>query len=56
MSKFEDVREPLGEVHYPPEVEKALQAVTEVPEDLEAQAEFYDKVQHSLTSRLREES
>ena len=56
MSKFEDIREPLGEVHYPPEVEKALQAVTEVPDDLEAQAEFFDKVQHSLTSRLREES
>jgi len=56
MTKFEDIREPLGEVHYPPEVEKALQAVTEVPEDLEAQAEFFDKVQHSLTSRLREES
>ena len=56
MSKFEDIREPLGEVHYPPEVEKALQAVTEVPEDLEAQAEFFDKIQHSLTSRLREES
>ena len=56
MSKFEEVREPLGEVHYPPEVENALQAVTEVPEDLEAQAEFFDKVQHSLTSRLREES
>ena len=30
--------------------------VTEVPEDLEAQAEFFDKIQHSLTSRLREES
>jgi hypothetical protein len=56
MSKFGDVRKPLGEVRYPPEVEKALQAVTEVPEDLEAQAEFFDKVQHSLTSRLREES
>ena len=56
MSKFEDFREPLGEVHYPPEVEKALEAVTEVPEDLEAQAEFFDKIQHSLTSRLREES
>lgn len=56
MSPFEEIREPLGEVHYPPEVEKALEAVTEVPEDLEAQAEFYDKIQHSLTSRLREES
>jgi len=56
MSKFEETREPLGEVHYPPEVEKALQAVSEVPEDLEAQAEFFDKIQHSLSSRMREES
>ena len=46
MSKFEETREPLGEVHYP----------TEVPEDLEAQAEFFDKIQHSLSSRMREES
>ncbi len=56
MSIFDEYREPLGEVHYPPEVERALEAVTEVPEDLEAQAEFFDKIQHSLTSRLREES
>ncbi len=56
MTIFDEYREPLGEVHYPPEVEKALEAVTEVPEDLEAQAEFFDKIQHSLTSRLREES
>lgn len=56
MSKFEETREPLGEVHYPPEVEKALEAVTEVPEDLEEQAEFFDKIQHSLSSRMREES
>ncbi len=56
MSKFEEVREPLGEVHYPPEVERALEAVSEVPEDLDEQAEFFDKIQESLTSRLREES
>jgi hypothetical protein len=55
MSKFEETREPLGEVHYPPEVQKALKAVTEVPEDLDAQAEFFDKIQHSLSSRMREE-
>jgi len=55
MSKFEETREPLGEVHYPPEVQKALKAVSEVPEDLEAQAEFFDKIQHSLSSRMREE-
>jgi len=56
MSTFDEFREPLGEVHYPPEVEKALEAVTEVPEDLEEQAEFFDKIQDSLTSRMREES
>lgn len=56
MSKFEEVREPLGEVHYPVEVEQALKAVSEVPEDLDEQAEFFDKVQDSLASRLREES
>jgi len=56
MSTFDEYREPLGEVHYPPEVEKALEAVTEVPEDLEEQAEFFDKIQDSLTSRMREES
>lgn len=56
MSKFEETREPLGEVHYPPEVQQALKAVTEVPEDLDAQAEFFDKIQHSLSSRMREES
>jgi len=56
MSKFEEVREPLGEVHYPPEVEQALKAVSEVPEDLDEQAEFFDKIQDSLATRLREES
>lgn len=56
MSKFDEVREPLGEVHYPAEVEKALKAVTEVPEDLEEQAEFFDKIQHSLASRMREDA
>ncbi|MBC7298031.1 MAG: hypothetical protein H5T82_03970 [Demequina sp.] len=56
MSKFEEVREPLGEVRYPPEVEQALKAVSEVPEDVDEQAEFFDKIQDSLASRLREES
>ena len=56
MSKFEETREPLGEVRYPAEVEQALQAVSEVPEDLDEQAEFFDKVQDSLASRMREES
>lgn len=56
MSKFEEVREPLGEVRYPAEVEKALEAVSEVPDDVDEQAEFFDKIQDSLASRLREES
>ncbi|MFO7244552.1 MAG: hypothetical protein DIU73_006695 [Actinomycetes bacterium] len=56
MSEFEEWREPLGEVKFPPEVEKALAAVTEVPSDLEKQAEFFDKIQDSLASRLRDES
>ena len=56
MSEFDEWREPLGEVKYPPEVEKALAAVSEVPEDLEQQAEFFDKIQDSLATRLREDS
>lgn len=55
MAEFDETREPLGEVHYPPEVEKALKAVSEVPEDLDEQAEFFDKIQDSLSSRLRDE-
>ena len=56
MSEFEEWREHLGEVKYPPEVEKALAAVSEVPADLEQQAEFFDKIQDSLSARLRDES
>ena len=56
MSEFDEWREPLVEVKYPPEVEKALAAVSEVPEDLEQQAEFFDKIQDSLATRLREDS
>ncbi len=56
MSEFEEWRDHLGEVHYPPEVEKALKAVSEVPEDLAQQAEFFDKIQDSLSSRLRDEA
>jgi hypothetical protein len=29
--------------------------VTELPDDLEEQAEFFDKIQDSLATRLREE-
>jgi hypothetical protein len=56
MGKFEETRAPLGEVRFPSEVQEALKAVTEVPEDLEAQAEFFDKIQDSLASRMREEA
>lgn len=56
MTDLDPWREHLGEVKYPPEVEKALQAVSEVPEDLDKQAEFFDKIQDSLATRLREDS
>lgn len=55
MSELKDQREPLGEVKYPAEVKEALNAVTELPEDLDKQAEFFDKIQDSLSTRLREE-
>lgn len=56
MSEFEEWRDHLGEVRYPTEVEQALKAVSEVPSDLEQQAEFFDKIQDSLSTRLREDS
>jgi hypothetical protein len=37
-------------------VTEALKAVTELPDDLDEQAEFFDKVQDALASRLREDS
>ena len=49
-------RDSLGEVSFPPEVEEALQQVTELPEDPEAQADFFDKVQDALTTRLQDDS
>lgn len=55
MGEIRDQREPLGEVQYPSEVREALKAVTELPDDLDQQAEFFDKIQDSLSSRLREE-
>jgi hypothetical protein len=55
MSDIKDQREPLGEVKYPAEVREALKAVTELPDDLDKQAEFFDKIQDSLATRLREE-
>jgi hypothetical protein len=58
MDDFENQkhREALGEVSYPPEVEEALKEVSELPEDPEAQADFFDKVQDALTSRMRDDS
>ncbi|MDE0573250.1 hypothetical protein ON058_07470 [Demequina sp. B12] len=55
MSEFPEQREPLGEVSYPSEVREALRAVTELPSDLGEQADFFDKIQSSLSNRLREE-
>ena len=49
-------RDSIGEVSFPPEVEEALKEVTELPDDPEQQAEFFDKVQDALTKRLREDS
>jgi len=56
MADINDSRETLGQVEYPNEVTEALKAVTELPDDLDEQAEFFDKVQDALASRLREDS
>jgi hypothetical protein len=56
MAKLEPTRDALGETLYPPEVAEALKAVDELPDDPEAQAEYFDKVQDALSTRLREES
>lgn len=55
MGEFKEHREPLGEVKYPAEVREALDAVSELPDDLDKQAEFFDKIQDSLSTRMREE-
>ncbi len=55
MSDMNESRESLGEVDYPPEVREALKAVTELPDDLDQQADFFDKVQEALSNRLRDE-
>jgi hypothetical protein len=49
-------RDSLGEVSFPPEVEEALEQVSELPEDPEEQAEFYDKVQEALATRLQDDT
>ena len=56
MGDIEKRREALGEVSFPPEVESALEAVTELPDDPEEQAEFFDKIQEALGNRLRDDS
>ena len=55
MGEINEYREPLGEVDYPAEVKAALQAVTEVPEDLDQQAEYFERIQTSLSNRLRDD-
>jgi hypothetical protein len=56
MGEIDKHREVFGEVSFPPEVESALRAVTELPDDPEKQAEFFDKVQEALGNRLRDDS
>ncbi|HEX7590295.1 MAG TPA: hypothetical protein VF362_04870 [Demequinaceae bacterium] len=56
MGEIDKHRDALGEVKFPPEVESALAAVTELPDDPEKQAEFFDKVQEALGNRLRDDS
>lgn len=56
MADINDSRETQGQVAYPIEVTEALRAVTELPENLDEQAEFFDKVQDALSTRLREDS
>ncbi|WNM23251.1 hypothetical protein RN607_07925 [Demequina capsici] len=56
MAEINEHREPLGEVDYPAEVKKALRSVTEMPSDLQEQADFFDKIQESLSGRLRDDS
>ncbi len=56
MSDIHDHRESLGQVEFPNEVKEALGAVTEFPDDLEAQADFFDKIQSALATRLSDDS
>lgn len=56
MGDREDSRKYLGELKYPRDIEEALSDVTELPEDPEEQAKFFDRIQESLSKRLREES
>lgn len=56
MSDIHETRESVAHVEYPAEVKAALEAVTELPDDLEEQADFFDKVQDALSNRLRDDS
>lgn len=55
MSDINETRESIADADYPSEVKEALKAVTELPESLEEQADFFDKVQDALSTRLRDE-
>lgn len=56
MGDIQETRESVADVEFPAEVREALKAVTELPDDLGEQADFFDKVQDALSSRLREDS
>ena len=55
MSDIHETRDSIADVQYPAEVKAALKAVTELPDDLGEQAEFFDKVQDALSTRLRDD-
>ena len=55
MSDINETRNSIADVAYPAEVKAALEAVTELPDDLGEQAEFFDKVQDALSNRLRDD-
>ena len=55
MTTLKEHRDPLGQVKYPFEVREALKSVSELPDDLEQQAAFFDMIQELLSARLREE-
>jgi hypothetical protein len=55
MSDINETRASVADADYPFEVKEALKAVTELPDDLEEQADFFDKVQDALSARLRDE-
>lgn len=55
MADLPDHRTPLGEVEFPDEVRDALRQVSELPDDLDRQAEFFERIQSSLAARLRDD-